>query len=226
MRILYLIPARGGSKGLPRKNIKKLNGIPLIHYSIDFARKFTDDSNICVSTDDNEIIKCVEKFNLKINFVRPKNLSSDIATTHDVMIHAINYYESKEIYYDLIVLLQPTSPFRRVEDLKNMIKCWKKKIDLIVSVKEPHDSPYFNIYEENSDGYLVKSKESEFSRRQDVPKVYALNGSLYLFNVKSLKSNNLKVIKKYFIDDPIYSIDIDTPFDWMLCETVIKNNLF
>ena len=90
MNILYLIPARGGSKGLPGKNIKLLGGKSLINHSIDFARNFTDDTNICVSTDNEDIIKCVNENNLKILFKRPKNLSTDTASTNDVIIHTIN----------------------------------------------------------------------------------------------------------------------------------------
>ena len=226
MKILYLIPARGGSKGLPGKNIKILGSKPLINYSIDFARNFTSDSNICVSSDDEDIIKCVNDNNLKIEFKRPDSLSTDTATTNEVIIDAINYYESTGRYYDLVVLLQPTSPFRKIKDFKNMLNNWTKDLDLLVSVKESHDSPYFNIFEENSDGFLKKSKDIGITRRQDAPKVYAFNGSIYIYNVNSIKSNQIKKIKKYIMQDLITSIDIDTSFDFMLCETVINNNLF
>ena len=223
MNILYLIPARGGSKGLPGKNIKLLGGKSLINHSIDFARNFTDDTNICVSTDNEDIIKCVNKNNLKILFKRPKNLSSDTASTNDVIIHAINYYESIGKYFDLIVLLQPTTPFRKIEDLRNMLNRWDNNTDLLVSVKETHDSPYFNLFEENSEGFLMKSKDIGISRRQDSPKVYAFNGSLYLYKVSSIKSNHIKIIKKYVMQDPKYSIDIDSLIDFKLAEVFINN---
>ena len=228
MKVLYLIPARGGSKGLPKKNIKVLKAKPLIHHSIDFARNFTDDINICVSTDSEEIIRCAEENNLKINFKRPDELASDSASTNDVINHAINYYESEGMFFDLLVLLQPTTPFRKKSDLQNMLNDWKDDLDLLVSVKESHDSPYFNLFEENETGFLSKSKDLDITRRQDAPKIYAFNGSIYLFNVKSLKSKEIKdfrKIKKYLMKDPIYSIDIDTPFDWVLSQTVISNEL-
>ncbi|MDA7779591.1 acylneuraminate cytidylyltransferase family protein, partial [Flavobacteriaceae bacterium] len=186
MKTLYLIPARGGSKGLPGKNIKELNGKALINHSVDFARNFTDDNNICVSTDSNEIIECVENNNLKVHFKRPSELASDTASTIEVIKHAISYYESKGIMYDNLILLQPTTPFRKIEDLANMIAVWNNKIDLLVSVKETHDSPYFNIFEENLDGFLEKSKDVGFTRRQDAPKVYAFNGSIYIYKVSSI----------------------------------------
>ena len=225
MKVLYLIPARGGSKGLPKKNIKILDGKPLINHAVDFARNFTDDANICISTDCDEIIKCVEKNNLKVNFKRPSELASDSASTIDVIKHAISYYESKGKSFDLLVLLQPTTPFRKKEDLKNMLEQWDNNFDLMVSVKESHDSPYFNLFEENSTNYLIKSKESKSIRRQDAPKVYAFNGSLYIYNVKSLKNKSVNKIKKYIMNDPLYSIDIDNHLDWLVAETVINNIL-
>jgi CMP-N,N'-diacetyllegionaminic acid synthase len=228
MKILFLIPARGGSKGLPKKNVKILNGKSLINHSVDFARNFTDDSNICVSTDSEEIIKCVEQNNLKVCFKRPVELASDLASTLEVIKHAINYYESKGKSYELLVLLQPTTPFRKIQDLKNMFNEWEEDLDLLVSVKESHDSPYFNLFEESQKGYLSKSKQSNISRRQDSPKVYAFNGSLYIYNINSIKLksvNSFEKIKKYVMTDPLYSIDIDNYFDWLVAETIINNKL-
>lgn len=225
MKVLYLIPARGGSKGVPKKNIKLLNEKPLINYSIEFARKFTSDQNICVSTDDQNIINCVEQCNLKVPFKRPKKLATDSASSNQVILHAIDFYESKGVFFDTIVLLQPTSPFRKPEDLKLMLDNWNQSFDLYASVKNSHDSPYFNLFEEDNDGFLIKSKKSDITRRQDSPKVYSMNGSLYIYNVNSLKNNKINKIKKYIMVDLIYSIDIDTNLDWMLCETVINNKL-
>ena len=226
MNKLFLIPARGGSKGLPGKNIKILNGKPLINHAVDFARNFTTDSNICVSSDCDEIIKCVEKNNLKVHFKRPSVLASDTASTMQVIKHAISYYESKGKSFDLLVLLQPTTPFRKVQDLTKMLNKWNNDLDLLVSVKKSHDSPYFNIFEEGSDGYLHISKDLNITRRQDAPEVFAFNGSIYLYNIESVRLNRIKSIKKYVMEDPIYSIDIDTSFDLMLCETVLTKNLF
>lgn len=228
MRVLYLIPARGGSKGVPKKNIKILNGKPLIYHSIDFARKFTKDDNICVSTDCLDVIKSVEANNLKVLFRRPPELATDTANTNDVIKHAINFYESKGMFFDLLVLLQPTTPFRKKTDLEKMIKDWNDDLDLLVSVKESHDSPYFNLFEETQEGYLQKSKESKITRRQDAPEIYVFNGSIYLFNVKSIKAKEIKdfkKIKKHVMKEPIYSIDIDTPFDWAISEMVVNKYL-
>ena len=228
MKTLYLIPARGGSKGLPGKNIKVLNGKALINHSIDFARQFTTDENICLTTDSQEVIDCALNNYLKVPFVRPDNLSNDTASSNEVVLHAINYYESKGICFDLLVLLQPTNPFRNKEDLKNMLDLWNNNLDLLVSVKESHDSPYFNLFEENSNNFLEKSKQSNTTRRQDAPKVYSFNGSIYIYNINSLKSKPLSEfnkIKKYVMVNPLYSIDIDNQFDWLVAETIINNKL-
>lgn len=227
-KILFLIPARGGSKEIPHKNIKILGNKPLINYSIEFARKFADDADICVSTDDDKIIKVVSESNLKIPFQRPENISTDFSTTDEVIEHALNYYKSKGINYDIVVLIQPTSPFREEQDLMNMLNEFNESIDIIASVCIPKSNPYFTLFEENKQHLLVRCKKSNSTRRQDAEKVYAFNGSIYIINAKTFRIDNLskKKIKKYLMQDPIYSIDIDEELDWLLAETILnkKNN--
>ena len=113
MKTIFLIPARGGSKGIPGKNVKLLNGKPLLHYSIELARAFTDDANVCVSTDDEAIVKCAAAVNLQVPFLRPTELSTDNAPMDGVVSHAIHYFGNTGIAPDCIILLQPTSPFRQ-----------------------------------------------------------------------------------------------------------------
>lgn len=224
MRTLYIIPARGGSKGLPKKNIKNLNGKPLITYTIDIARSLAEDSDICVSTDCDEIISIVESYGLNVPFKRPEHLSSDESGTYEVLLHAINYFAGKGHYYDTVMLLQPTSPFRTQQHLKDVLGMYSSNLDMVVSVNVSHQNPYFNLFEENESGFLEKSKIGYFESRQQAPKVYAYNGSMYLINVNSLMStplHKLKKVKRYVMDD-IYSFDIDTPLDWAICETVIR----
>ena len=115
MKLLYLIPARGGSKGIPRKNIKELSGKPLIAYSIDVARQLTDDCNICISTDDDEIMQVVTSYGLTVPFKRPDFLATDSVGTYEVILHAIDFYENLGVNYDAVVLLQPTSPLRTAQ---------------------------------------------------------------------------------------------------------------
>jgi len=115
--VLVVIPARGGSKGIPHKNIKPLGGKPLICYSIDVARQITSDENICVTTDDDEIIKVVEDYGLKVPFKRPAELATDNCGSNEVILHALKFFEDKGKKVDRIILLQPTSPFRTKDDV-------------------------------------------------------------------------------------------------------------
>jgi len=223
---LVIIPARAGSKRLPNKNLKLLNGKPLIMHSVDIARKIFSDKEICISTDSNKIKAIVEKSGLDVPFLRPKELAQDSSPTEDVLIHALNWFSKNNYKPDMIILLQPTSPFRRKEDINNAINKFSKKVDMIVSVKESKANPYFNLYEENGRGFLKKIKKNTFETFQECPKVWELNGSIYIINVKSLQQKGIKEfnrIIKYTIDNPIYSLDIDTQYDWLIANAIIKN---
>ena len=229
MNPLFIIPARGGSKGIPKKNSKLLNNIPLIFYSINVARKFVNDSDICVTTDDLELIELVKRdLNLNIPFTRPDHLASDNAGTYEVLLHAIEHYEKLGHTYDTIILLQPTSPLRTEKNIAEAIELYKNSsVDMVVSVKESSANPYYNLFEENENGYLQKSKLGSYNRRQDCPSVYEYNGAIYIINVTSLKQSKLsefKAIKKYVMPEE-NSVDIDTPLDWKIAEFLIQQNI-
>lgn len=225
---LYIIPARGGSKGIPRKNIIPLNGKPLIQYSIEVAMQVTSPSNICISTDDTEIMEVVKKIGLQIPFKRPAELATDTATTENVIKHAIEYYKNKKgLNYNNVVLLQPTSPFRKKEHLLQAQSLYTQNIDMVVSVKKSKANPYYTLFEENENGHLEKSKDGHFARRQDIPDVWSLNGSIYVINVGSLYKKgftNFNKILKFQMDE-IYSIDIDNHLDLAWAEFILKQNL-
>lgn len=228
MNILVVIPARGGSKGIPYKNIKPLNGKPLICYSIDVARQFTSDDNICVTTDDDKIIDVVENYGLKVPFKRPDYLATDTCGSNEVIQHSWSFYENKGKHYDAVLLLQPTSPFRKVEFLKEAVALYDDSIDMVTSVKNAPCNPYYDGFEDNEDGLLVISKgDGTIERRQDAPKVWQLNGSIYVINPKSLMEKGLahfNRIRKYPMSE-LYSIDIDNPFDWKVAELVITEKM-
>lgn len=228
MKYLVVIPARGGSKGIPHKNIKLLGGKPLIYYSIDIARQFTTDENICVTTDDAEIISVVEQNGLRVPFVRPAELATDTCGSSEVIQHAYQFFVDKGVQYDAIVLLQPTSPFRKVEFIKEAVDLYDDSIDMVTSVRPATCNPYYDGFEDNEDGLLVISKGTgTIERRQDAPKVWQLNGSIYVINPKSLMEKGLAHfdrIRKYPMTD-YYSIDIDNTFDWKVAEMVLENKL-
>lgn len=228
MKTLYLIPARAGSKGLPGKNTKLLGAKPLVQYSIEFAlQNLREGDELCITTDDEDVITIANKMEVSIPFRRPEEFATDTASSYDVIKHALEFYENLGICFDVILLLQPTSPFRTQEDFHQLIESYDKDTDMVVSVKNSKENPYFTLFEENSDGYLKKSKESNFQRRQDCPPVYAYNGSMYLINTKSFKTSSLgefKKIKKIIMPDE-RSIDIDTFADWNLAEFYLKNKI-
>ena len=228
MKCLVVIPARGGSKGIPHKNIKPLGGKPLIYYSIDIARQFTTDENICVTTDDPEIISVVEQHGLKVPFVRPAELATDTCGSSEVIQHAYQFFADKGIYYDTIVLLQPTSPFRKVEFLKEAVALYDESIDMVTSVRPAACNPYYDGFEENWDGLLQISKgDGTIARRQEAPEVWQQNGSIYVINPKSLIEKGMggfTRIKKYAMPEA-YSVDLDTMLDWKMAELIIKEGI-
>jgi CMP-N,N'-diacetyllegionaminic acid synthase len=229
MNTLFLITARGGSKGIPRKNIKKLGDKPLIYYSIDLAKKFTSHENICVSTDSAEIRSMVENYGLKVPFLRPKDLATDNSSSYEVILHAINWYEKNGKSYDNLVLLQPTSPFRLERHLNEALELFENKIDMVVSVKKINKNIAATYYKNTQNGFIEKvfESESEKIRRQDAELIYEINGAIYVINVNSLKSSNIgafKKVKKMEMSE-IHSVDIDNPIDWEWCEFILKNKL-
>jgi len=227
MKILVVIPARSGSKGLINKNIKLLNGKPLINYSIEVAKEVFDNKDICFSSDSQEYINIAEKTGIKVPFIRALSLATDSTSTREVILNCVAFYEQKNIFYDAVLLLQVTSPFRTKKHLNEVINLYKKEYDMIVSVKETDSNPYYVLAEENDAGYLEKSKKSNFTRRQDCPSVWEYNGSIYLININSLKNKDFSEfdkVKKYVMESK-YSIDIDSQLDFDYAEFIQKKLL-
>lgn len=224
--ILFLIPARGGSKGLPGKNIKALCGKPLIHYSIDIAREFTTDDCICVSTDDKKIKKVAEQIKLNVPFLRPKKFATDKASSNDVVLHALNYYQKKGKSFKAVVLLQPTSPLRLKKHVKEAITVFKNgNADIVIGVKETKSNPYSVLVEQDKKGWLKPViTNSAITRRQDAPKVYEINGAVYVYNVKHLLAAEPFALpkKKSILMSTENSVDIDTISDWQWAEFLLS----
>ncbi|TVZ54862.1 N-acylneuraminate cytidylyltransferase [Lutibacter sp. Hel_I_33_5] len=224
MKILGLIPARGGSKGVPYKNIKKLNGKPLLQYTSEIALKSKYLSKVILTTDDDKIMKVGKQLNLEVPFKRPAELALDASPTLSVILHTLEYYESKNVFFDAVCLLQVTSPFRTLQFLNNAIeKFIVKETDSLISVLEiPHEyNPHWS-FEVNSSGNLdIATGESEIiSRRQELPKAYHRDGSIYITKttvIKNQKSLYGKTIA--YIESPksLY-VNIDTIEDWYKAE--------
>lgn len=225
MNPLVIIPARGGSKRLQGKNIKPLHGKPLIHYTIDAAREVFDDSVICISTDDESIKEVAEQTGLSVPFLRPESLATDTADSRSVLVHAYNFYKNNRNYEaDTIVLLQPTSPFRNGTHIKECLNLYDEQLDQVLSVKETDSNPYFLLYEENKEGYLKKILSGDFTRKQNCPIVYEINGAIYVISISSLLNNDSLVFRKTkkYVMDKESSIDIDDEYDFNLAEFILR----
>lgn len=227
MKTLYIIPARGGSKGIPGKNIKPFLGKPLILHAIDQARAAgADDADICVSTDSEEIRKTVEDYGLKVSFMRPAVLATDTAGTYEVLLHALDFYEARGIRYDTVVLLQTTSPLRRPEDIRGAVELLSPEADMVVSVCEAATNPYYNAYETDPEGNLHISKgDGRYTRRQDAPKVWEYNGAVYAMRADSLRKMHYSEfpVRRPYVMPAERSVDLDTPADWIRAELLASS---
>ena len=225
MKPVFVIPARGGSKGIPGKNIKPLCGKPLIAYSVEVARQLADDRDICVTTDDERIAQVVKNMGLDVPFMRPDYLATDGCGTYEVLLHAVKFYEELGRDYDTLVLLQPTSPMRTAEDVQAAIDAYTPDIDMVVTVTEAASNPYYNCYETDENGFLHISKgDGCYTRRQDAPKAWEYNGAVYVINIESLKQGPLGSFRRRKMVEMSRerSVDLDTPLDWMVAEAIMS----
>lgn len=231
MTPLYIIPARGGSKGIPHKNIKELAGRPLIAYSIEAARLAgADDRHIILSTDDAAIAGCARRLGLAVPYMRPAELATDTAGSREMMLHAMDWADSQGIAYDCVVLLQPTSPFRTAADVRGALDLYARSpgADMVVSVVEAACNPYYNCFETDpATGCLHISKgDGLLTRRQDAPKAWEYNGAVYVIRPEALRRYPLGAMPRR-IPYPMpreRSLDLDTPTDWLVAEAVMKAN--
>lgn len=220
--ILAIIPARGGSKGIPRKNVKLLAGKPLIAWTIEEAKKSKYIDRLILSSEDAEIIKVAKEWDCEVPFVRPPELAKDDTPGIEPVLHALNTLKEK---YDYVVLLQPTSPLRSVDDIDGCIEtCVSFKATACVSVTEVSQHPYW-MYKIPSSGFLVPliQQENTFSCRQDLPPMYVLNGAVYVvesFSLVKCKSF-LSSFTKAFIMPKERSLDIDDNVDLQLFNILI-----
>jgi CMP-N,N'-diacetyllegionaminic acid synthase len=221
-RILGLIPARGGSKGIPRKNIRPLLGKPLLAWTIEEALKSEYLDSVIVSTDDDEIAATALEWGAMIPFIRPAFLASDTARGIDVVIHVLEELPEN----DVVVLLQPTSPFRSVLDIDQAIELWSEKRRPVVGVSETSKSPFW-MYSINESGMLVPllKPPANAANRQQLPKAFALNGAVYVSDRESIVRH-----KSFLLEDTVpyimpaeRSVDLDSEADWNYAEYLLRN---
>ncbi len=222
MSLLAIIPARGGSKGIPRKNIKMLAGKPLIGWTIDVAKQVKNIDRVVVSTEDAEIASIASQLGADVPFLRPINLSDDATPS----IAPVLYTLEQLVDYEWVMLLQPTSPLRSVTDIENLLAlCKKHEAPAAVSVCEVSQHPSW-MYQRSSAGYLhpLVSEHLRIDNRQSLPPVYVLNGSIYLARTEWLRKQQKFVSSDTlgYVMPPERSADIDTPFDWLWVEYLIE----
>lgn len=224
---LIIIPARGGSKGIPRKNIRLLAGRPLIAWTIDAALEITDGAtdHIIFSTDSEEFADVARASGLPVDYMRPAALATDTAGSREVIIDAMDYADRLGLFYDCVVLLQPTSPMRTADDIRRTMEAYSDDIDMAVTVCEADANPYYNLFETDSEtGFLNICKgDGLITRRQEAPKVWEYNGAVYVINPESVRAQALGAFKRRkAVEMPrLRSIDLDTPADWAVAEELM-----
>jgi len=234
MNLLITICARGGSKGIPGKNIKPLNDIPLIAYTIKAAQVFAEKHNadIGLSTDCNEILAVATKYGVNTNYKRPAELATDSVGKIDVIKDLVKFYEGKKnTIYDFILDLDITSPLRTQDDLQNAFNelIVNAKAQNIFSVSPASRNPYFNMVEESEDGYVRLVKDgANLKSRQAAPRVYDMNASFYFFRRSFFQEGyEISVTDKslpYLMNHVCF--DLDEPHDFIIMELMMRNNLF
>lgn len=228
MKVLCLITARGGSKGIPRKNIKLLAGKPLIAYTIDAAKAAGVFDRIIVSTDDAEIADVAKQYGAEVPFMRPPELAGDTTPTLPVLVHALKWLKENESYEpDAVMLLQPTAPLRTPEHIREAVGLFtKSSADSVVSVSEVpgHHNPHWQFNLDNEQRISIFTGEAFkdiVKRRQELPKTYTRNGAIYLFKTLLLFAATPSFygndVRAYVMDDA-NSVNIDSPEDFALAE--------
>lgn len=225
MKILVLIPARGGSKRLPGKNIRLLGGKPLIVWSIDVARGIPEICDILVTTDDPAIAAICSKAGAYVPWLRPAELATDTASSVDVTLHALDWYEAEKGVVDGVLLLQPTSPFRTKETVRKGIELFGKNgQQAVLGVSPTHAHPMWMLKKEGE--YLVPfMQEHGFgTRSQDLPPAFIVNGSFYLISPAELRACQSFVGVKtmpLIIESLQEALDIDTEWDFKMAEAIL-----
>ena len=224
MRILAVIPARGGSKRVPGKNMRKLGNKPLINWTIDSAFNTPELSAIMVSTDDPQIAEIAQSAGATVPWLRPIKLATDESKSVDVAIHALDWYETENGKVDGILLLQPTSPFRSQASIQKGIELFiKHNYQTVIGVTPTHAHPMWTFKQKGN--YLVPYIDGLGfkTRSQDLPLAYLVSGSFYLISPKELRIQNSFVTPKIIpllIESPQEALDIDTEWDFKLAEFI------
>lgn len=229
MRILCIIPARGGSKGIPDKNIADIGGLPLIAHSILPALKTMEQhliSRVIVSTDSERIAGIARNLGAEIPFLRPEEISGDTSKSIDFILHALDFYASRNEYFDAVLLLQPTSPLRTEEDIQAAIRLFQEHPnDSLISVYEEEYINDLVMYRAGSDGFSsepLNPLHNKGVRRQDHGSLYVRNGCIYISRTELLRQGLIIGDKPLmYIMPKSKSVNLDTPEDLNLLRKLL-----
>jgi CMP-N,N'-diacetyllegionaminic acid synthase len=228
MGIVATICARGGSKGLPRKNVLPLAGQPLIAHTIAQARACGAIDAVYVSTDDDEIAQVARAHGAIVPYRRPAELSTDEAAKLPVIEHLLRHLESEGVRVDTAVDLQPTSPLRTAQDIEGALAL-RDTAPLVVSVTEPSHNPYYTLVEAQPDGTLALSKPANFARRQDAPQAWGLNGAIYVWRrdaiARAAEQGFWSVPARPYVMPRRRSVDIDDLEDFEMAEWLMQRRV-
>lgn len=228
--ILAIIPARGGSKRLPGKNILPLAGKPMINWSIDAAKNVPSITRVVVSTDCKIIANTAKVAGGEVPFLRPASLSSDTSSSVDVVRHTLQYFKGIGECFDYLLLLQPTSPLRSATDIQGAIDLLNvKNADSVISVCECEHSPLWSNTLDDSlslENFMPKNVKN--MRSQDLPKYYRLNGAIYLTKVEQFLQERVFMSGNSvaYEMDSHNSVDIDTKLDFIIAETILRDKIY
>ncbi|WP_339653591.1 acylneuraminate cytidylyltransferase family protein [uncultured Salegentibacter sp.] len=225
MKVLAIIPARGGSKGVPRKNIMKFDGKPLLAYAIEAGMESKKISKLVVNTEDKEIAKIARNFNCEV-VMRNSKIAGDQSQIIDTVLQTLDYFEDKNQYFEAIILLQPTAPLRKGEDIDNAIGLLQSnsKTDAVISmvkVEDHHPARMYKIQNGILDNLMP---EYETQNRQELPELYLRNGCIYLVRTSALKKEQSLMPEKKipYIMDSKWAVNIDTEIDVIVLEQLLK----
>jgi len=229
LKYVALICARGGSKGLPGKNIKLFNGIPLIAWSIMIAKQEKKISKIIVSTDSEEIALIAKKYGAEVPFLRPKELAKDDSPEWIVWRHSLNYLKSQQYEIDGLLVLPTTAPLRNLQDINNCLDEYEKgDVDIVITITDSHRNPYFNMVtlDKNRNSSLVIQQKNKVTTRQGAPEVYDVTTVAYVVKPQFVyDKNGIFDGKVRAVSIPKErAIDIDTQFDFDIAEYFSKKN--
>ena len=225
MKTFAFIFARGGSKGVPGKNIKEICGKPLIVYSIEIAKKIESIDKIFVSTEDNNIATVANGYGAEI-IPRPHNLAQDDSPEWLAWQHAIKWLEDKGESFDIFISLPTTSPLRNKKDITKCLASLNEKTDMVVGITEASRSPYFNMVRKNDSGFIdiLMKNDNRYTRRQDTPATYDMTTVAYVTRPEFIKSaSGIFDGQVRGVEIPVErALDIDNEFDFTLAELLIK----